>query len=417
MLTSFGITPIVTGGGMVNFSIGATDTGTGPMTAVLRTSPAFSSYYNLGYDTNHLALGFNNGTASYVQNVGSSPGIVTVADVILLDGAGNSTLYTADQLRAMGFATSFKVAGNAPGDFDANGRTDLLWRNANGAVSVWSSDGSGSSERLTQDTYDAGVAPSWHPVETFDWDGNGHSDILWRNDNGALAIWTGTSGGFNQSAYLDNSVPTSWHIAATGDVDGNLQSDILWRNDDGSLSTWDAAAPGFVKNAWYHGPVDASWQVEGLGDFNGDGKADILWRNTNGAISVWNSTGTGFQEAGSLLTEPVDRSWHVVGIGDFNGDGRDDILWRNDNGQITVWAGNGTANGFDRHLLEASAPTDWHVVAVGDYNGDHLSDILWRNDAGAISIWNSTGTGWQQNTYYNGGVGNDWTIAAHQFTL
>src|SRR5258707_254726 len=26
-------------------------------------------------------------------------------------------------------------------------------------------------------------------------------------------------------------VPTSWHISGTGDFDGNGQSDILWRND------------------------------------------------------------------------------------------------------------------------------------------------------------------------------------------
>ena len=420
-LTGFNITPsLVPSGGTFDINVSAVDTGTGPMQVLVHTSFENPNLYNSGYDSHHLVLGnFVNGTASYHQAIGRSAttGPYEIYDVIVKDGAGNSTMYTADQLHAMGYVTSFGVVnGRAAGDFDGNGLSDLLWRNTSGAISTWSTDVGGAQQHITKDTFDAAVDASWHPVESFDWNGDNHADIAWRNDNGGLAIWTGRTGDFVQSAYLDYSVPTSWQIAATGDLDGNGQGDLLWRNADGSISSWLAQGTGFAKNAYFHGPVDAGWQIAGLGDFNGDGKADILWRNTNGAVSVWNSTGTGFQE-GSLLHAPVDRAWHIDGIGDFDGNGRDDILWRNDDGQLTVWQGNGQSNGFDEVRFNASAATDWHVAAVGDYSGDHRADILWRNDAGAVSIWNSDGTGWQQNTYFDAGVGHEWSLVAHDYVL
>jgi hypothetical protein len=55
-------------------------------------------------------------------------------------------------------------------------------------------------------------------------------------------------------------VPNSWHIAGTGDFDANGHSDVLWRNDDGSTSIWDngqigvahiVSGPGVVSNDWH----------------------------------------------------------------------------------------------------------------------------------------------------------------------
>ena len=38
-------------------------------------------------------------------------------------------------------------------------------------------------------TIATGVPASWHVVGVGDFDGNGKSDIVWHNDNGAVAIW------------------------------------------------------------------------------------------------------------------------------------------------------------------------------------------------------------------------------------
>lgn len=401
-----------------SFSIYSTDTGTGTANAVIHFDREITNNYFSPLPGSYLQIGsysFGNGNnASVMQHFSGSESLGTynVLDVILTDGGGNQVLYSADQLKAQGFATSFIVTDGFAHDFNGDGHADILWLNRNGAVSTWSATGSGAIDGIRQDTFDARVDTSWRVVDTFDWNGDGASDIVWRNQNGAVSLWTGKGAGFQQSAFNITSVGNDWTIAGTGDLNGDGKGDLLWRNADGSISSWLSTGSGFQQNAYFHVSVGTSWKVEGLGDFNGDTKADILWRNDNGALSVWNSTGSGFQD-GSLYHDPVDRSWHVSGVGDFNGDGRDDILWRNDNGAISVWQGTGGA--FVEGRMNASAATNWAVADVGDYNGDGLSDILWRNSDGAISIWHSTSTGWQQNTYYDGSVGNDWTVAAHSF--
>jgi hypothetical protein len=335
-----------------------------------------------------------------------------VTGVNVIDKAGNVIHYNSSQLSALGATSSFRVGSTVTGDLDGNGHSDILWLNRNGAVSSWLATGSDASDAIRQNAFYATVDPSWTIASTFDWNGDGAADILWRNRSGEASIWTADGGSFRQAAYGVSTVGNEWQIADTADLNGDNKADILWRNQDGAISSWLSTGTGFQQNAYYHGSVGTSWKVEGLGDFNGDGRADILWRNDDGSLSVWNSTGSGFQEGG-MLHAAVDRSWHVADLGDFNGDGRADILWRNDNGSVSVWRG--STSDFDENQMNASASTDWKVAQVGNYSGDGLADILWRNASGAISIWHSNGSTWQQNSYYDASVGGDWSIAGHDF--
>ncbi|WP_114227714.1 M10 family metallopeptidase C-terminal domain-containing protein, partial [Sphingomonas sediminicola] len=134
--------------------------------------------------------------------------------------------------------------------------------------------------------------------------------------------------------------------AVANDFNGDGKSDVLWRNDDGTVTNWLGEANGnFAGNAGnsYNNP-GPGWTVAGTGDFNGDGHADILWRNTNGDVTNWLGTATGnfTGNAANSYNNP-GAGWTVAGIGDFNGDGHADILWRNTNGDVTNWLG--TANG------------------------------------------------------------------------
>jgi len=54
---------------------------------------------------------------------------------------------------------------------------------------------------------------SWHIDAVGDFNGDGTSDILWRNDSGAVGIWEMHNGAVQSYVNL-SSPPTSWHIVA-----------------------------------------------------------------------------------------------------------------------------------------------------------------------------------------------------------
>ena len=129
---------------------------------------------------------------------------------------------------------SWKAIGT--GDFNDDGHSDILWQNTSGQVSIWEMDGNNRigggvtvapipgragkrSARATSTTtviptscgrtragrsrsgkwtathrIGGGLAgpnpgPSWKAIGTGDFNDDGHSDILWQNTSGQVAIW------------------------------------------------------------------------------------------------------------------------------------------------------------------------------------------------------------------------------------
>jgi probable HAF family extracellular repeat protein len=183
-------------------------------------------------------------------------------------------------------------------------------------------------------------------IQPDNFNGDNFSDMLWRNASGALSDWTmngATIAGSSSVTLQGNAVApdTSWKIAGTSDFNNDSKTDLLWRQDSGSLALWLMNGSTITSSnaVTYQGnPImpDASWSVAGIGDFNRDGNADILWRQSSGALAIWQMNGSAVQSSAPITYQgnvvAPDASWKVVEIGDFNGDGNSDILWRNDNG-------------------------------------------------------------------------------------
>jgi Ca2+-binding RTX toxin-like protein len=253
-------------------------------------------------------------------------------------------------------------------DFNGDGRSDILWRHSSGQLVDWLGTASGGFADNGANSFYS-VATSWSVAGIGDFNGDGRDDILWRNQNGQMVDWLGTaSGGFaDNGANSFNSVATSWSVAGIGDFNGDGRDDILWRNQNGQMVDWlGTASGGFADNGAnsFHS-VATSWSVAGIGDFNGDGRDDILWRHDSGQLIDWLGTANGgFADNGANSFYSVPTDWQVSSIGDFNGDGRDDILWRHSSGQLIDWLG--TANGgFADNGANSfySVPTDWQVQA------------------------------------------------------
>jgi chitodextrinase len=333
---------------------------------------------------NGVALATTTGTS--FQHTGLAPSTTYSYSVSAFDAAGNRSAATA--------AISAKTRKMVRADFDGDGKSDIVWRNlATGDNAMWlmSSATTASSSALSN------VADlSWAVAGVGDFDGDGKADILWRNSaSNATSIW------LMSGAAIASNVTVGWladagsTVVGAGDFDGDGKTDILWRNPaSGDLTVWlmngatvSAAATGFATVA------DSNWVIAGVADFDGDGKTDILWRNgASGANMLWIMNGGAIASA-VAVNAMTDLTWTLAGTDDFDGDGKADILWRNTtSGQNTVWLMNGAAVRSSSSIW-AVADLNWSVAGTGDFNGDGKADILWRNaSTGQDAIWFMNGT-------------------------
>jgi hypothetical protein len=305
-------------------------------------------------------------------------------------------------------------------DFDGNGHSDLLWREADGDFSTWSVSGNSTGNKFAMNSaYVGGVGTNWAIAETFDFNGDGRSDILWREqDAGQFTIWNGRGNSWAQNSYSNSTVESDWTIAGVGDLNGDGRDDIVWRRDSGAFSTWQSTGTGFNTNVTYDTSVAPDWKIVGLADFDGDNKDDILWRNQgSGAFSIWRSTGNGFTP-NAYYNASVDRSWHIDGLADFNGDGKDDILWCHDgDGVLTTWQSTGSdfnLNVYDDH----SVSPVWQVANTGDFDKDGKADLMFRNVAdGTFTTRESNGDGFDPVGVSVSSVATNWQVQAHDFAF
>jgi Ca2+-binding RTX toxin-like protein len=269
----------------------------------------------------------------------------------------------------------------AKNDFSGDGKSDILYQNANGYVAVWLIDNANVLGGNLVESYGS----NWHAAAAGDYDADGKSDILYQKTDGSLTIWSMNGYQISSGQNLDGP-GASWHVDGAGDFNGDGNADILYQNDDGSAAIWLMNGTR-VSGGSVVGNAGRSWHIEASDDFNGDGKADILYQNDNGAVAVW-LMNTLLVTGGSQVGNP-GVAWHVEATGDFNGDGRADILYQNDDGQAAIWMMDGTTV-LGGAAVGSQGP-GWQVAAAGDYNADGKSDILWQNSDGRVATWTMSG--------------------------
>ena len=334
----------------------------------------------------------------------------TSGDLDLWRSSGNPTSvsFTSQGLGASPIGS----AAHPDSDLNGDGRADLIWRHASGEVALWTSNGDSSFT-----PHDLGLVPAnWIIQQTGDFNGDGVADILWRNASGRASIWV-TNGDLSVTPHDLGVTPTDWTVQPLGDFNGDGKADILWRNTAGDTAVWlsnpGAGYTGFTPKDL--GVVPAGWTIQQLGDFNGDGKADILWRNAGGDTAVWLSTpGAGYSGLAPKDLGAVPTNWTIQQVGDFNGDGKADILWRDSAGHVALWQSNPGAGfaGFTSHD-EGVMSTAWTAQHGGDLNGDGLADIVWRNaSSGDVTVWLSNNAPGQAGfTIHDlGTVPTDWHL-------
>ena len=255
-------------------------------------------------------------------------------------GNGNGT-FQAQQT----FATGTSPSSVAVGDFNGDGKLDLAVANySSETLSVLlntTTVGATTASFATQQTYATGALPA--SIAVGDFNGDGKTDLVVANETSeTVSVLLGNGNGTfqPQQTFAAGGRPVS---VAVGDFNGDGKADlavadyisntvsVFLGNGNGTFQPQQTFAAGGR-------PVSVA-----VGDFNGDGKVDLAVANGgSNTVSVLLGNGNGtFQTQQTFSTGTQADS---VAVGDFNGDGKEDLVAAN-NGSNTVSVLTGLGNG------------------------------------------------------------------------
>lgn len=212
-----------------------------------------------------LSAGFVGGDTTWrIEASGDYDGD-TRDDLVWRDSASGSTVMclmnglTATTTQFIGGNASWRLTSTAA-DYDSNadGKTDLIWRSTAGKSVLHRMNGTTvlSAAWLSSDEH-------VDLAGTGDFNGDGRHDLLWRNSSTSIAPgmvvgWLMDDGTIISTALLGGDL--SWAVTNTADVNGDGRTDILWRDaTTGGTVAWIMNAFNVLDHAVLGG--DAVWTM------------------------------------------------------------------------------------------------------------------------------------------------------------
>jgi hypothetical protein len=273
-------------------------------------------------------------------------------------------------------------------DFDGDGAADLLCRDPR---RLWF-DYADAFGRVTGNT-DAVIDSTWctHAAATLhlgDFNGDGRVDLLCRDPNRLWFNYADTSGAFNAAG--SGTQDTHWctHAQASirlGDVNGDGRTDLICKDPNRVWVNYADNGGRFNDATAWH--VDTRWCTHVnanvySADFNGDGRTDLMCKDPGRLWFNYADQEGRFSAAGGWT---LDTTWcthanATVQVADFDGNGRSDLLCRDPN---RLWINYADRQGAFRNQSDWTRDTSWCTGAqsslfIADFNADSRQDLLCR---------------------------------------
>ncbi|QDT56118.1 FG-GAP repeat protein [Caulifigura coniformis] len=285
------------------------------------------------------------------------------------------------------------------GDFNGDGRLDIAGRNAaNGQVLVALASGNQFVTSATAWTT-LPFASTMRDLFVGDFNGDGKDDIVGRNAQGQLQVAQSNGTKFTNVVY--ETLPADLRALTNvkvGDFNGDGRDDLVGFNTStGQVIASISNGSTFTSSVWGNVPLNVAVTEVNVGDFNGDGRDDVFFRQGTLNLVVLRSTGTAFS---SMAFGMLKAGVPYIGfrMGDFNGDGLEDIVGFTGTGAMTLFRSTGSS--FTQHgggiLPVPAVGIDPKDIVIGDFNRDGKSDILVRK---AVSTTIGKVTTTTQNLY------------------
>ncbi|MFJ5774669.1 GDSL-type esterase/lipase family protein [Streptomyces sp. NPDC093094] len=265
-----------------------------------------------------------------------------------------------------------------------------------------------------------------------DVNGDGRSDYLVVEDNGAVRAWTGSTTADGTVKWADQGVIASGSAQWTGqqvrfaDVGGDARADYLVLSPNGAVRAF-VNEGGDGRGGWRDiGTIaggSTGWnsaQVR-FADVGGDARADYLVVSDRGAVRAFVHTTTAagavkWSDRGTVATGSPEWTAEDVRFADVTGDAKADYLVVSDNGAARAYTNTTAADGtlkwvYEGHVATGSAGWSGDQIRFADVTGDARADYLVLAPDGALTAYeNTTGTGesvrWSSRGTIATGTGN-----------
>ncbi|MFE1885808.1 FG-GAP-like repeat-containing protein [Streptomyces diastatochromogenes] len=245
------------------------------------------------------------------------------------------------------------------GDFNGDGRTDVVAVMANDSIQVFYSRPDGT---LEFGSYLSALGrPGTSQVFAGDFDAKAGLEVITVQDNGDVILGQRRLPGLPMWTRKKLWTDAAWkELGAAAVLHGSTpgHDTLLVQWTDGSLYSFKRDADGNLVNQKKSMWPDKTWKKEHIatGDFNGDGREDIAAAASDGSLGLYPGKADGtFDKARSMWSGQDWTSYRPLLSGDFNGDGKADIASMEVNGQLSWFAGNGKGG-------LASGKTMWPTV-------------------------------------------------------